>query len=389
MVRYGRAGMRVGHDARTLRVLELLRDQVDDLVARIVERVQEVDDSEGGYRDIPREEIAAAANGLARAALSALIDQRVPTADELVQAELLGDRRARQGLSLETVLRGLRVASREGLEAIRDLAVTADLDAASLITVATALLDWVDGVSVAVTDAHRKVELAAARRDQQQRASFVHGLVRGALAPQRLAEAIAAFGLHPDAQVVVIRARPTAEHPAEAIEQLLLPSSWSAGLTAVVEDDVVAILPDPPGAGLPVAAGLGPAAPLPAIPRSFRLAGRALDTAVAFGLTGAHRLDDLRLRCAVLAETDIGDLLAARYIEPLRALGDFGEELLHSLRVYMRAGQSIEAAAKELYVHPNTLRHRLVRFEETTGANLRDLEDLAELWWALTRDELS
>jgi sugar diacid utilization regulator len=349
--------------------------------------MREIDDSEGGYRAIPAEELAAAADGMARAALAALIDQRRPTEAELAQAAFLGDRRARQGLSLETVLRGVRVAAREGLEAIRDLAVTADLDAASVISLATALLDWTDGISVALAEAHRKVELAAARRDQQQRASFVYGLVRGTLGPARLTEGIASFGLHPDAEMVVVRARPDAEHTAEAIEQLLVPS-WSAGLTAVVEDDVVAILPDPPSAELPIAAGLGPAAPLPAIPRSFRLAGRALDTALAFGLTGAHRLDDLRLRSAVLAETDVGDLLAARHIAPLRALGDFGDELLHSLRVYMRADQSIDAAAKQLYVHPNTLRHRLTRVEETTGASLRDLDDLTEIWWALTREEL-
>jgi DNA-binding PucR family transcriptional regulator len=36
-------------------------------------------------------------------------------------------------------------------------------------------------------------------------------------------------------------------------------------------------------------------------------------------------------------------------------------------------------------VHPNTLRHRLRRFEEATGANLRRPTDLVELWWALER----
>jgi len=55
---------------------------------------------------------------------------------------------------------------------------------------------------------------------------------------------------------------------------------------------------------------------------------------------------------------------------------------------YMRSGQNVDAAARELFVHPNTLRHRLTRFEETTGASLRDLESLAEIWWALTRAEL-
>jgi DNA-binding PucR family transcriptional regulator len=51
--------------------------------------------------------------------------------------------------------------------------------------------------------------------------------------------------------------------------------------------------------------------------------------------------------------------------------------------VFTEHDQNIDAAAQELFVHPNTLRHRLVRFEETTGANLRNIEQLAEIWWAL------
>jgi DNA-binding PucR family transcriptional regulator len=40
-------------------------------------------------------------------------------------------------------------------------------------------------------------------------------------------------------------------------------------------------------------------------------------------------------------------------------------------------------------VHPNTLRHRLRRFEETTGTTLRDPRHLVELWWALERQRLA
>ena len=45
----------------------------------------------------------------------------------------------------------------------------------------------------------------------------------------------------------------------------------------------------------------------------------------------------------------------------------------------------VEDAARALHVHPNTLRHRLRRFEEATGAALRRPTDLVELWWALER----
>jgi DNA-binding PucR family transcriptional regulator len=41
-----------------------------------------------------------------------------------------------------------------------------------------------------------------------------------------------------------------------------------------------------------------------------------------------------------------------------------------------------------LHVHPNTLRHRLRRYEQATGASLRRQADLVELWWALERRRL-
>jgi DNA-binding PucR family transcriptional regulator len=48
----------------------------------------------------------------------------------------------------------------------------------------------------------------------------------------------------------------------------------------------------------------------------------------------------------------------------------------------------IDDTAKDLHVHPNTLRHRLRRFEESTDANLRRASDVMELWWALERRRL-
>ena len=48
----------------------------------------------------------------------------------------------------------------------------------------------------------------------------------------------------------------------------------------------------------------------------------------------------------------------------------------------------IDETARALHVHPNTLRHRLRRYEEATGASLRRPADLIELWWALERRQL-
>lgn len=359
-------------------------DHMDELLARIVLRAHALG---GAYGDIPGDDLASAAGGLLQAAIRALTERRGLDDAEREQAAFIGERRARQGVPLDEVLRVIRLAGREALELMRDLAGPAGMDAATTISLTARLWDWMDEIAVEMTQAHRRVELAHARRDQQQRVSFVHALVSGALGPHRIEETAAGFGLDHAASHVVICARPAPEHPADALERLFLPSTWTVGLTALVDDDLVAVLPAAaPVPELPVAAGIGPAGPLAALPRSFRDAGRALETAVAFGLVGGRRLDELVLPAVVLAEESLGDVLVDRYITPVRALGPFGEDLLLSLRAYVDHELNVEAAARALHVHPNTLRHRLARFEETTGANLRRTEHLAELWWALAAD---
>jgi DNA-binding PucR family transcriptional regulator len=135
--------------------------------------------------------------------------------------------------------------------------------------------------------------------------------------------------------------------------------------------------------------GLGSAVELSALDASFRLATRALETAMAFGIPGVADVDQLSLRPAILSEDHLGDTLVRRYLEPLRALGEFGETLELTVRQYLESGLRIDESARELIVHPNTMRHRLQRFQQLTGADLRKVDDLVEVWWALQRRGVS
>lgn len=49
-----------------------------------------------------------------------------------------------------------------------------------------------------------------------------------------------------------------------------------------------------------------------------------------------------------------------------------------------RCGGHINAMADSLGRRVNTVRHRLARFEELTGARLDELATQMELWWALS-----
>src|SRR5699024_8140904 len=56
--------------------------------------------------------------------------------------------------------------------------------------------------------------------------------------------------------------------------------------------------------------------------------------------------------------------LVRRVYEPLR---DAGSPLLDTLTTYLEHGTSLEATARLLFVHPNTVRYRLRRISELTG----------------------
>lgn len=62
--------------------------------------------------------------------------------------------------------------------------------------------------------------------------------------------------------------------------------------------------------------------------------------------------------------------------------------LLDTLETWLDAGGSSDAAAKALFCHPNTIRHRLRRLETATGRRLRTPRDIADLCLALAAQRL-
>ena len=65
----------------------------------------------------------------------------------------------------------------------------------------------------------------------------------------------------------------------------------------------------------------------------------------------------------------LGDVTAAAALEAdvMRPLSDAGPALLETLDAYLDSGGAIEACARKLFVHPNTVRYRLRRVADFTG----------------------
>ena len=74
--------------------------------------------------------------------------------------------------------------------------------------------------------------------------------------------------------------------------------------------------------------------------------------------------DDLLAERALDGDADAAARLMENVYEPLLA---GGTALLDTLTTYLEQGSSLEATARMLFVHPNTVRYRLRRVTELTG----------------------
>jgi purine catabolism regulator len=69
--------------------------------------------------------------------------------------------------------------------------------------------------------------------------------------------------------------------------------------------------------------------------------------------------------------------------------GDYGDELLRSLDVFIEHNGHWEKAAGALYCHRHTLRYRIRRVEQLTGRDFSKARDRIEFWLALRGRELA
>ncbi len=191
-------------------------------------------------------------------------------------------------------------------------------------------------------------------------------LPRGSLAWQRGSEVVAIVPADPN---------PTAARRREALSTPL-PTLWRlALLDAGAQSAVVA---------------QGPGAEAPAdLCTSHTGAREAIRIARAAGMT-AVRHDDLVLERLLLANPPalLQEFIAHRVGDLVRHDETAGAELCRTLEVYLGVGNGAEAA-RQLFIHYNTMKHRLARIEELTGADLHDPRTRLTLALALEARKLT
>ncbi|MFA1551461.1 PucR family transcriptional regulator [Actinomadura chokoriensis] len=133
-------------------------------------------------------------------------------------------------------------------------------------------------------------------------------------------------------------------------------------------------------------AGVGSAGSLDHLPVSLNESLTALDAARSSG--GVVHASDLATFQALLGRLD-NDQLAPFVEQIARPLHEYdsahGTRLIETLRTFLDMGGAVGATSRALFLHPNTLRHRLARIESLTGRDPLQFEDrvaLAIAVWA-------
>jgi putative transposase len=370
--------------------LHRMLDALEADTTLVAETSSAIRDALPGYGEVPEESLGASIRRNLALSIRTVRDGRAPEAEDIDEAEELALERMGQGVPLGSVLAGFRLCMTVILGRLQRLAPQHDLPAEEVLEVATLLWSLGDSFSTRAVVAHQERSVAQAVADSGRRSRWIIDAVMTGLPRTELLRGAAAYGGAGEQPVRAL----TAPHLGRRLDVGAVIQDWAdrAGVVALSTPhgaaDVGLVLGEPaPGvepAGLLLA--LGPAGTLETLPDSFAAATRVLETAQRVGHRGVADLGTLSWRMGITASPETTALLQRRHLEPLRTEGEFGEFLRETVRAYLAHGLSIPRAAASLPVHVNTLRYRLKRFQELTGTDLHDLQDLIEVSWALAAE---
>jgi hypothetical protein len=289
-------------------------------------------------------------------------------------------------LDPQDVVNAYRAAMGVIRDAYIEFAGRAHLPAERTVAGLRRIWDLTDSYSELIAAAHGRITIDG-RPGHRERARYLRHALEGELSDSELELGAAQLGLAPDTPLRVIRIHVdglVTQRLMRQLEDCVLGSLGEPLVTRVDGDlaGLVAVLPHDLGEDGCTAALSEPVL-LRNLHAGYLRASQILTTAQRFGLTGVVDAADLGLRPAILAVPATSEALYARYVQQVRASTPMAAELLHTVDTFLKCQRRFQRTADVLNMHVNSLRHRLERYRELTGADLADTETITEVWWSL------
>jgi DNA-binding PucR family transcriptional regulator len=298
-----------------------------------------------------------------------------------------------RAITLEQTVEMVRVA----IDVVEET-VTSLVDAQDIPTVREAVLRYSREVAFAAAEVYARAAEARGAWDARLEALVVDSLLRGETDEEVRSRAAAlGWGAHSGVAVIVGRAPAGEAEPVVAAVRRTARQTGYDVLTGVQGDRLVTVLggvADPERAAATVAGHFGPG-PVVAGPLVPDLAAAAASTRAAVaGLRAAAAWPDAPRPVsadALLPERALagdGHARRALVVDVFEPIARAGPVVIETLAAYLENGSSVEAAARVLFVHPNTVRYRLRRVVDLSGLTPTDPRDAYTLRLALTLGRL-
>jgi hypothetical protein len=306
----------------------------------------------------------------------------------------LGRGEVRAGRSLDALLGAYRIGALLAWERFLAAGEAAGHEPRTLYRLASAIFDYIDGISAESVEGFTEERAAAEGERQRRRRALARLLARDDVSAEEVHDLARLAGwTRPDHVAALVAGDPAGEEP----DADRLASRLGGAVIAAAEGALaVAWVPDPraPGRraqlesaldGMPAA--LGPSVALGRAPLSLARA-RAAHVLVLDGVLdgGGLVVADDHLPALLLhgGDRSLAADLAAGALAPLDELrpGPRGR-LRATLRAWLDHPGQVTKVAGELHVHPQTVRYRVAQLRELFGDRLEDPDARFELALAL------
>ncbi len=264
------------------------------------------------------------------------------------------------------------------MEYLEEVVPTVARNAEQATALTVGILRYSRDLAFAAAGAYADAAEARGAWDSRMEASVIDAVVRGDSGPELLSQASALNWDTTSPATVVVGTPPEGREDAagEDVREIAarhdraaladVHGTWLIVITSGQLSPTDRFLQDLLAAFSPGPVVVGPTAPM--LTAAYRSAAEAIAgmNAVA-GWTGAPRpvsARELLPERALLGDTSA---VAALHNEITRPLADAGPALAETLDAFLDAGGAIEACARKLFVHPNTVRYRLKRIADFTG----------------------
>lgn len=308
-----------------------------------------------------------------------------PEAGRFDQFRASAKNRATEGMPLEDLLRAYRIGATEAWRVLAAAASPGERD--ELPRAAELILSYLDQVSGIVAAAYMEERQHLVSEQERGLRALFDALLEGDQLDAGHRETADRLGLalggHFATFAVAIKGAGARAHARAAADLR------AAGMLALTEGDRIvglgstrrnpsSVLPD---GAVAVVDGDVPRTELTDSLADVRL---GIDIALRMGRTGVVSVRSLSLDLLLARAPRVALDLRQRVIDPLGAQpGRSRGDLLTTVATYLELCRDRRQAAERLYIHPNTLDHRLRRVRELTRLNLDDPEDLAMMVLAL------